>query len=48
MNRDVLKKLLNGLITKRTIIEMEMAEHVHTFLVMSVNIVKLNDLFESI
>jgi hypothetical protein len=33
---------------KRTIIEMEIAEHVHIFLVMSVKIDKLNDLFESI
>jgi hypothetical protein len=33
---------------KSTMIEIEIAEHVHTFLVMSVKIVKLNELFESI
>jgi hypothetical protein len=48
MNKDVLKKLLNGVITKRTIIIIDVAEHIHTFLVESVNIVKLNGVSESI
>ena len=45
---EVLKKLLNGLITKRTIIIMDVAEHIHMFLVESVNIVKLNGALLSI
>jgi hypothetical protein len=42
INKDVLKKLLNGLITKRKIIKIEVAEHIHTFFVSFVNIIKLN------
>jgi hypothetical protein len=40
--------LLNGLITNKIIIKMDIAEQVHTFLVSSVKIVKLNGLGESI
>jgi hypothetical protein len=45
---DVLKKLLNGLNTNKTIIRIDIAEHIHIFLVSSVKIVKLNGLGESI
>jgi hypothetical protein len=48
INKDVLKKLLNGLIMKSTIIKIEVAEHIHTFFVESVNIIKLNGVSESI
>jgi hypothetical protein len=42
MNKLVLKKLLNGLTIKSTINAIEANEHKHIFLVMSVNMVKLN------
>jgi hypothetical protein len=45
---DVLKKLLNGLIINKTMIPIEKAEHIHTFFVTSVKIVKLNKFSESI
>jgi hypothetical protein len=48
MNKDVLKKLLNGLIIKRTIIKIDEAEHIHTFFVESVNINKLKGVSEFI
>jgi hypothetical protein len=48
INKDVLKKLLNGLIINKTIIKIEVAEHIHIFLVSLVNIVKLNGVSESI
>jgi len=48
MNVDVLKKLLNGLMTNNIIIKIDIAEHIHTFFVSSVKIVKLNGLGESI
>lgn len=43
INREVLKKLLSGLMTNKTIITIENAEHIHIFLVALVKIVKLND-----
>jgi hypothetical protein len=48
ISNDVLKKLLNGLIINKTIIKIEVAEHIHIFLVSLVNIVKLNGVSESI
>jgi hypothetical protein len=48
INKEVLKNLLNGLIIKITIIKIELAEHKHTFLVESVNIIKLKGVDESI
>lgn len=42
INKLVLKKLLKGLTIKSTINTIEANEHKHIFLVMSVNIVKLN------
>jgi hypothetical protein len=48
INKDVLKKLLNGLIINKTIIKIEVAEHIHIFLVSLVNIVRLNGVSESI
>jgi len=48
INKDVLKKLLNGVIIKRIIMNIEVAEHKQTFLVESVNIIKLNGVEESI
>jgi hypothetical protein len=48
INKDVLNNLLNGLIIKRTIMNIEVAEHKQTFLVVSVNIIKLNGVDESI
>jgi hypothetical protein len=48
INNEVLKNLLNGLIVKRTIIKIELAEHKQTFLVESVNIIKLKGVEESI
>jgi len=42
MNKLVLKKLLNGLTIKSIINAIEANEHMHIFLVMSVNMVKLN------
>jgi hypothetical protein len=48
INREVLKKLLSGLITNNTIIIIDKAEQVHIFLVPSVNIFKLNDCSVSI
>jgi hypothetical protein len=43
--RDVLKKLLNGLIIKRTMIKIDVAEHMQTFFVSSVKSIKLNGAF---
>jgi len=40
--------LLNGLIINKTIIKIELAEHIHTFLVSFVKIIKLNWVSESI
>jgi hypothetical protein len=48
INNEVLKNLLNGLIIKRTIIKIELAEHKQIFLVESVNIIKLKGVEESI
>jgi hypothetical protein len=48
ISNDVLKKPLNGLITNRKMIKIEVAEHIHIFLVSLVNIVKLNGVSESI
>jgi hypothetical protein len=45
---DVKKKLLNGLIMNRTMKNIDKAENVHTFLVVSVNVVKLKCSFEFI
>jgi hypothetical protein len=42
ISNEVLKKLLNGLIIKRTIMIIDVAEQKHIFLVELVNIVKLN------
>ncbi len=41
INNDVLKKLLNGVMMNRTIRNIEIAEHIHTFFVVSVKTVKL-------
>jgi hypothetical protein len=48
INNDVLKKLLNGLIIKRIIIKIDVAEHMHTFFVSLVNSNKLNGVSVSI
>jgi hypothetical protein len=48
INIEVLKKLLNGLIMNKTIIKIEVAEHKQTFLVESVNIIKLKGVLVSI
>jgi hypothetical protein len=42
IKRDVLKKLLSGVIMNRTIKNIEIAEHIHTFFVVFVKTVKLN------
>jgi hypothetical protein len=48
INNDVLKKLLNGLIIKRIIIKIDVAEHIHTFFVSFVKSIKLNGVSVSI
>jgi hypothetical protein len=45
---DVIKKVLNGLIIKRIIKNIEIAEHVHIFFVESENIIKLKGASKSI
>jgi hypothetical protein len=48
INKDVLKKLLNGLITKQIIMVIETAVHMQIFLVLSVKMLKLKLEFVSI
>jgi hypothetical protein len=43
INTDVLKKLLKGLKTKRIIIVIEAAVHIHILFVLSVNIFKFDE-----
>jgi hypothetical protein len=45
MNTEVKKKLLNGLITNSIIKNIDIAEHVQAFLVVSVNVFILNSSF---
>jgi hypothetical protein len=45
---DVVKKLLNGLITNKIIRIIAKKQQLHTFFVTSVNIERLNDAFASI
>jgi len=48
IKKDVLKKLLNGLIMKRVIIIIEVAQHKQPFLVALEKIIKLNGVVGSI